>query len=75
MQIVLVSSPGTGQAPHWSTALAGEFAREVAAKGATVALPQWCYVAGGLGVLALVGMTVATGRRVSRQLDAYEKRV
>ena len=36
MQIVLVSSPGTGQAPHWSTALAGEFAREVAAKGATV---------------------------------------
>ena len=55
--------------------LPGTVGTVLAAKGATVALPQWCYVAGGLGVLALVGMTVATGRRVSRQLDAYEKRV
>ena len=55
--------------------LPGTVGTVLAAKGATVALPQWCYVAGGLGVLALVGMTVATGRRVSRQLDAYERRV
>ena len=54
--------------------LPGTVGTVLAAKGATVALPRWCYVAGGLGVLALVGMTVATGRRVSRQLDAYEKR-
>ena len=55
--------------------LPGTVGTVLAAKGATVALPRWCYVAGGLGVLALVGMTVATGRRVSRQLDAYERRV
>ena len=55
--------------------LPGTVGTVLAAKGATVALPQWCYVAGGLGVLALVLTTVATGRRVSRQLDAYEKRV
>lgn len=36
MQIVLVSSPGTGQAPHWSQELAGAFAREVVAEGASV---------------------------------------
>ena len=55
--------------------LPGTVGTVLAAKGATVALPRWCYVAGGVGVLALVGMTVATGRRVSRQLDAYERRV
>ena len=55
--------------------LPGTVGTVLAAKGATVALPRWCYVAGGVGVLALVGMTVATGRRVSRQLDAYEKKV
>ena len=56
-------------------AAGGTVGTVLAAKGATVALPRWCYVAGGLGVLALVLTTVATGRRVSRQLDAYEKRV
>ena len=55
--------------------LPGTVGTVLAVKGATVALPRWCYVAGGVGVLALVGTTVATGRRVSRQLDAYEKRV
>ena len=55
--------------------LPGTVGTVLAAKGATVALPRWCYVAGGFGVLALVLTTVATGRRVSRQLDAYEKRV
>ena len=55
--------------------LPGTVGTVLAAKGATVALPRWAYVAGGVGVLALVGMTVATGRRVSRQLDAYERRV
>ena len=55
--------------------LPGTVGTVLAAKGATVALPRWCYVAGGLAVLALVGTTVATGRRVSRQLDAYERRV
>ena len=55
--------------------LPGTVGTVLAAKGATVALPRWCYVAGGVGVLALVLTTVATGRRVSRQLDAYERRV
>lgn len=36
MQIVLVSSPGTGDSPHWSHELALEFARRAAARGAMV---------------------------------------
>ena len=36
VQIVLVSSPGAGGAPHWSHELAGDFARLAVAKGATV---------------------------------------
>lgn len=36
VQIVLVSSPGAGEAPHWSHELAGDFARLAVARGATV---------------------------------------
>tara|TARA_R110002072_G_scaffold269796_1_gene429076 strand:+ start:9376 stop:10101 length:726 start_codon:yes stop_codon:yes gene_type:complete len=36
VQIVLVSSPGTGGAPHWSHELASDFARLAVARGATV---------------------------------------
>lgn len=36
VQIVLVSSPGAGDAPHWSHKLAGDFARLAVARGATV---------------------------------------
>jgi hypothetical protein len=36
VQIVLVSSPGTGEAPHWSHALSLQFARLAVARGATV---------------------------------------
>ena len=36
VQIVLVSSPGSGEAPHWSHELASEFARLAIGRGATV---------------------------------------
>lgn len=36
MQIVVVSSPGQGQEPHWSQEAAGEFSRLALARGATV---------------------------------------
>jgi len=36
VQIVVVSSPGQGQQPHWSQEVAGEFVRLAIARGATV---------------------------------------
>lgn len=36
VQIVVVSSPGMGSAPHWSHEVAGDFARQAVARGATV---------------------------------------
>lgn len=36
MQIVVVSSPGTGRAPHWSKDLVAAFARLAVERGATV---------------------------------------
>ena len=36
VQIVVVSSPGMGAAPHWSHEVAGDFAHQAVARGATV---------------------------------------
>ena len=51
--------------------LPGTVLAVLAAKGATVRPPPWAWGVGALGVAALGATTVATGRAVTRQLEAY----